>query len=454
MRYLLLSLLLMGVSGISFAVTDYDSCTKLILDYESGKTDDIRIFDECGFDDEKLTWSRWAPFATQKKARRALYEICKRYPNHLYHDMYCQKAYATGYGPALVHKAVQMANKGDINSAFKIISQAVATNELGVEEKGMIAESLAVYYLKNNNEKYKAYLPTASENRSALANHISGILLYASSDGTVEKTRSAFEHIWRAILLGCDSAQESLGLYHLAKQGKITFEQAKTLMKEKMYTCEKTNLANEKKYTQEELECQCKTVLKQEDAYAEKPYLLLDAQGSKAVLQDKTGETYSVLEGDNLPNQGYVAEVHQTGVVLKFPNDRIILNLYKSSPCVAFCQEHNINEDLTPEEMKKRLTLDMPRIMPYHLTFTAQECDTINYYAPSLVDVSLPYVGKKECDSSTDLLDEMNKRQDTTVKSSDDSDNADIFTDETKKKLYRLGEEFVESETADTKKKK
>ena len=459
MRYFLLTFLFMGISGIVFAETDYETCTKLILDYDSGKTDDIHIFDECGFNDEKLTWSRWAPYASQKKSKRALYEICKRYPNHLYHDMYCQKAYATGYGPSLVYKAVQTARKGDINQAFKLVNQAIEAGDLGVEEKGMIAETFAIHYLKNNDEKYKTYLQSASENRSALANHISGILLYMASDGKVENTKEAFNHIWRAILLGCESAQENLGLYHLAKQGKISVQEAKDMMQQKMYSCEKTSLETVKTYTSDELSCQCGTALKEESKFVEKPYLLLEVDGMRAVLQDKAGETYSVTEGDNLPNRGTVTEIHKAGVVLKFPNDRIILNLYKTSPCLTFCKEHNITQNLTFDEMKKRLMPDKPRILPYHLTFNAQECDTINYYAPSLVDVTLPYVGKKECDTShDDMLDRMNKAQEPVEVQNSDvsdlSDEVDTFDEETRKKLYQMGEEFVESESTDSKKKK
>lgn len=458
MRYFLLSFLFVGVSGVALATTDYETCTKLISDFDSGKTNDVRIFDECGFNDEKLTWSRWAPFASQKKSKRALYEICKRYPHHLYHDMYCQKAYATGYGPSLVHKAFQIAKKGDINQVFKLVNQAVETGDLGVEDKGLIAEIFAVYYLKNNDEKYKTYLQSASENRSALANHISGILLYGSSDGKVENTREAFNHIWRAILLGCESAQENLGLYHLAKQGKISVQEAKEMMRQKMYSCEKTSLEEVKAYTNDELSCQCATALKQEAKFMEKPYLLIEVDGMRAVLQDKDGETYSVTEGDNLPNQGTVMEIHKAGVVLKFPNKRVILNLYQASACVSFCKVHNISENLTVDEMKKRLLPDKPRILPYHLTFNAQECDTINYYAESLVDVTLPYVGKKECVSYSDnILEKMKQQEPVEVKNSDaadSSDEADMFDEETRKKLYQMGEEFVESETTDGKKKK
>ena len=40
---------------------------------------------------------------------------------------------------------------------------------------------------------------------------------------------------------------------------------------------------------------------------------------------------------------------------------------------------------------------------PYHLTFTAQQCADINYYAQRLVDTSLPFTGKTECDFSADM---------------------------------------------------
>jgi len=39
----------------------------------------------------------------------------------------------------------------------------------------------------------------------------------------------------------------------------------------------------------------------------------------------------------------------------------------------------------------------------YHLTFNAQQCADLNYYAQRLVDTSLPFTGKEECAFSTDM---------------------------------------------------
>ena len=44
-------------------------------------------------------------------------------------------------------------------------------------------------------------------------------------------------------------------------------------------------------------------------------------------------------------------------------------------------------------------------VQVYHLSFTPQECSSINYYAERLVDTSLPFVGKEECAFSADMSD-------------------------------------------------
>ena len=59
-------------------------------------------------------------------------------------------------------------------------------------------------------------------------------------------------------------------------------------------------------------------------------------------------------------------------------------------------------------EMTKRMfscdkVEDTAGIKPYHLTFTAQECAAINYYAERLVDTSLPFTGHEECAYSADM---------------------------------------------------
>ena len=98
---LFLYLLLMGFVWLpsAQAAVISDPCEKQLSDLEKSLDGiDEAVYDSCGFNDSVLVWSKWAPLAAQKNARKMLYEVCRRYPDHMYHDMYCQKAYHTKYG--------------------------------------------------------------------------------------------------------------------------------------------------------------------------------------------------------------------------------------------------------------------------------------------------------------------------------------------------------------------
>ena len=39
-------------------------------------TNDLSVYDECGFNDVKIAWDEWAGLASQKKYQKALYQLC------------------------------------------------------------------------------------------------------------------------------------------------------------------------------------------------------------------------------------------------------------------------------------------------------------------------------------------------------------------------------------------
>ena len=49
------------------------------------------------------------------------------------------------------------------------------------------------------------------------------------------------------------------------------------------------------------------------------------------------------------------------------------------------------------------LTVGETTVNLYHLTFTPQECDDLNYYAERLIDTNLPFTGKDKCAFSKDM---------------------------------------------------
>lgn len=436
---------------------DFEKCEVELLQLEenSDVVDNTSLYDACGFTNEQTVWNKWAPLASRKNARKMLYEICYRYPNHTYHQMYCDKAFHSGYGPAVAYKAIKLLKQYNGDLGLRVATVAAKSGELNLEQSGSLSEAIAVYYLKQNNERFKDYLQLAVVQRSALANHISGVLLYLSSDGTLENSKQAFEHIWRAILLGCTSAQENLGLFHLVLQKKIDIKQAKDMMKQQMFSCDGTVFEEQEKFDEALYTCQCKSVLTTEQRFRDKPFLMKSSAGERAVLIDQNGIEYNVGAADNLPNQGVVAEVHKTGVVLTYPDERVVLNLYQENQCVSFCKKYQINENLTPEQMKEKLSGQTARIKPYRITFTDKECQDIAYYAPHYVDVNLPYFGKKECQS-----DGLNiNQEDLLLKSLQSNGITDIgikeetvqnqkseeLSDENRRQLYQLGNDLINS---------
>lgn len=418
--------LIITLCGLAKAAEIPADCEAKLLAYEKN-TDSAEEapYEKCGFKDTHIVWNRWAPLAAQKNAPKMLYEICYRFPDHLYHDIYCNKAYQTNYPPALAYKAKQLLLKNNLQEALKAAADALNAQQLSSEEEGDLLAAFGVYYVEKQDSQAGPYLETAAERRSALANHILGVLSYQNVQNADKDAKEAFQYIWRAILLGCPAAEENLGLLHLARQNKIGLETAKEKMRENMLSCaptaENTQQDSAESAIHEDIfSCACGTVLKTEEKNLQKPYILKKTDGNQAVLEDKAGEVYTVSAGDNLPGQGIVKEIHKTAVVLVYNEERIILSLIKEDPCLEACHRYRITTDLSPEEMKQKILNHSVRIQPYHLTFTPGECEAIAYYAPALVDVNLPYVGKKECQNqkepSVNLIRELESTRPSSTK--------------------------------------
>ena len=450
---LFLYLLLMGFVWlpITQATAVSDTCEKQLLDLEKS-TDGIdeAVYDSCGFNDSVLVWSKWAPLAAQKNARKMLYEVCRRFPDHMYHDMYCQKAYHTNYGPSLAYQAEQLLKEEKIDEALQKAADALNAQEMTTRQEGALLGAFAVYYLKKDDHRYQSYLREASERYSPIANHISGIIAYQNAANPDKAAQTAFKYIWRAILLGCPAAEENLGLFHLARQKKLDFQAAKNKMRENMFSCDgSSEITAEEPISTEMLDCRCQTVIKQEQAVREKPFILKKTEGTRAVLETKDGETYNVAAGDNLPGQAVVSEVHKTGVVITQGDDRIILNLYKPDKCYTFCTKHHITENLTPEEMKKRIVGDSVHIKPYHLTFTPQECENIAYYAKVLLDENMSYVGQKECADQVNttrqnLIDLLEKQPQSNEEAGTSKQKSSVDPEAIKERLKSFHESMME----------
>ena len=388
-------------SGLCFAQEDFTTnCEKLLERLETGELQDSSYYDKCGFSNEELAWSKWAGYVSENKMKRAIYELCVRYPEHEYHDLYCEKALLLGHPAAYIQKGRSLLEKNDFQAGYEYLTKALATNALTQSEEAEILQVLGSYYMDTQNPKAFSYLSVAAEKGSAVAHNILGYTFFLKKDEKLGNEEIALDHFWYAILAGCRTAEENYGLMQLAKQGKISFQKAEAEMRKNLKSCvpisEKKRLADNKLYN-----CRCGFSLEQEKRYMQKPYLLLKTEAKMAVLKDvKTNEEFSVTEQRNLPNGANVLEVRKTAVILRYPDDvREILNLYKKDDCVDFCKMNQIDNNLSPEEMRLKIegVKETLQIKPYHITYTPQECLFLNYYAEKLLAEGADYVGKEEC---------------------------------------------------------
>ena len=356
----------------------------------SEKEPDPSAYQECGFGDQRRAWDFWAPFASAYGLKRAIFELCQRYPNHPHGPLYCDKALELNFGPALLARGDRAYTAGQTSRALQDYTAAIKSGDLTAEERQSLTEKLGILYLTAGNDLKNpqsgiALLTRAANNRSALANNVLGYLVFSGQYGLKKNNVQALDYIWRAILLGCPAAEENLGVFHLARQGKISFDDAAFYMSKQAFTCvpfDKTDDSGVLK------ECACKDILKQEDYYRSQPYLFLDMIDSNRVTLQAADDTiYTVMVGETLPDGSTVQEVRPTLVTLTNQGRKILLNRYQDTPCVEKCIAYR-------DRHQERQPI---RLRPYHLSFTPPECETIVYYAKRLMDTRLPYVGKVEC---------------------------------------------------------
>ena len=78
-KCLFLSALFVPFSGQTQTYAEL-TCEEIFEKLETGELTDSSLYDKCGFLNEDLVWGKWAGFVSEKKMRRAIYEICIRFP--------------------------------------------------------------------------------------------------------------------------------------------------------------------------------------------------------------------------------------------------------------------------------------------------------------------------------------------------------------------------------------
>ena len=396
MRYLV-TILCLGFWSLSAAAEPLSvaACEQLLLAAE--KNPDPVLYDDCGFGNESRAWNEWAPWAAAHDMKRALFELCRRYPNHAYGPIYCEKANNLDFGPALAYSGQQSLKAGKNKEALSYFNRAVKSGDLTEDERISIMETLGTLYLTKDSEEYSpdagiALLTRAANKRSAMANNALAYLIYSGDHRVRKDHKKALSFLWRSILLGCKAAEENLGAFHLAKQKRIPESEAVFYMSLQAFTCEPFD----KSITDDTPApgCDCAKILENDAFFKKQPYLYLDLRDDgKISLQTQTGEILVIEKTDILPDNMVIQEVKPTLLTLVQNGKKIFVNRYHTGQCVHLCLKNAEN----PPERKPIA------IRPYHLTFTEQECATIDYYAKKLMDTNLPYVGKKECHNNTEM---------------------------------------------------
>lgn len=378
-----------------------DACYEAVLRAEQQR--DFQIYTQCGFDDANRALIRWSSWVVQNNAYQAMYELCVRYPNTQEGVKLCQTSAMAGNGPALLLQANQFYDQKKYIQALQSYTQALKSPLLTEEEKGQVSEKIGILYLDKSSPYYNPQkgwplIERATQQRSALANNIVGVYSMLGLEEQKINLEKAFEHLWRSVLLGCPNAEENLGLFYLLHEKKITPNDLKDLVGDKILTCQNdivsdaTTLSG-KKFIQ--TDCDCGKTMMMESLIANQPYrlILVDQDNGVAVLKDSNNRQFSVSLNKTLPDGYSVAEIRKTAVVLMKNKMRQTLNLAPDEGCVEYCSN----------KQGKAQKSDKPDVKPYRLTFTPSECSSILYYAERLVDTNLPFVGKQECGFSNDL---------------------------------------------------
>lgn len=370
-------------------------CQEAVRSAENIRNSDI--YTACGFDDSQKALGEWSLWAEKENAGQAFYEICTRHPNSYSSESFCQKAIKLGNGPALLRQANKLYQEKDYKGAATYYTQALKSPLLNNAEKGQIAQNMGLLYMNPESSYYnpKKGMPLiekAIHRRGAEANNLMGVYALFGMQGVPQNPEKSFEYFWRSLLLGCPSAEENLGLFHLYKQRKIDTKTVQEKMTERMFSCTPPDFVEPESI--EKNTCNCNEVYERERLAKLYPYRLIKISPDMetATLIDKTNKKIDIKNGTQLQDKMVVSEIRQKAVVLLTSQTRTVLNLAPLDNCLQIC-----------EKTEKLNKIKTKTIKPYRLSFSTHECSDILYYAERLVDTNMPFTGKEECKFSADM---------------------------------------------------
>ncbi len=371
-------------------------CEKLLQVAEFKDAD--WIYDECAFNEEGTAWYEWAPVLSQKGYAKGLYQLCRRYPEHEYADLYCKKAADAGSIPALYTLAQKVKMAGENEQYEKDLLDIIARNNIQNKKKlsgiddlttRQAYEDLAAFYYELQDEvktqNVVPYLQIAADTGSVTAASTLAIFLYQMPQSD---NQALYEkYLWQAIMGGCPAAEENLGVIAYEVQGRILPQNRKRLMNKHLFSCAATQITpnvaqqNIKKVQ----DCACEEVLSWDKVQGHKPFLILGLGDGTALLQDTEGMQYSIEATDKVADGYVVEEIRPTAVILRKAAERIILLYRDDANCIELCKNKG-----KPQQVKG----DIP---PYRLTFTPEECEKIAQSVENLSNPLDPFRGVREC---------------------------------------------------------
>ncbi|MBP5535014.1 MAG: SEL1-like repeat protein [Alphaproteobacteria bacterium] len=372
------------------------ACEKLLKLAENKQIDGV--YDICGFNDEGAAWYQWAPLMSAAENKKALYELCKRFPTHDYAHLYCQKSADLNYIPAFYRLAKEAEEKKENGLYKEYLEKIVEQNDirnkkrLTTEEDFVTRqayEDLAKIYLNSSvdkdREKGLQYLQIAADAGDSSAAHTLGVLLYWNQ--APEQQALSKKYLWKAILSGCPAAEENLGLMGYLEQGRLYLEDARESIESHLYTCQATqsDTASWDKILKVE-DCACPDVLDWFKRQKKKPFLVIRLADKSAVLKDPEGNTYPVVKGDKIGNGFVVEDVRSSAVIVRRLSERYVLQYRTDTQCVDLC--------FNPNVIPKHFVKDLPA---YELTFTKEECENLAAGIENLNNPMSAFRGLPEC---------------------------------------------------------
>ncbi len=382
------------------AVIAADKCKTLIGLAETKEMS--WIYEACGFDDESDAWKNWASFVSQKGYKKAIYQLCQRYPTHEFGALYCQKSAELGYIPALYVVAHQKKQSENYPAYVGKLEKIVGLNDLSgknfirTEEEETVLKVLKelglIYfrgkYVEQDFSRAYGYLDVATNLGSPEAAHALSIILF--KEGGQDLLALSEKYCWKAVAQGCPAAEEIIGLLDLLKSGRMKKNDVMEQMDARLDSCKALSVEKEEKT--EGAFCDCPSVLSWYKTQVLKPYIIteIDKNKKEATLRNLSGEeeTVSLM---NLTSSGYlVQEIRPTAVILLKSAERYVLLFQKQeSECIDICQ----NQDPASIQSLKSL-----QALPvYKVNFTSDMCEKLVNSVELLDDLSKPFRGMREC---------------------------------------------------------